>query len=312
MPSSLSPSQAECCNSSPSSRSAPPSYSPLEALPRYIPRPIAGSVPPALAPPYASLAPPSRKPCRPPLRFKLSELPLLISGPVYHDRVYPSRDFALGVWEPDEEGVPPWSLSLESYYTMIHPAAWAILDDEYTTQRGFVMELARWCLRRKADGAEKGELDALETEMRAAQCGMREMFECLYGLHFIRAKYLSHYRDLAPPHWTEQEIILKTLSYEDNRRRVRTSDFWHCRFPEYSVWPLPVPVPSCVQRASLKPLVCIAGLSKYTYYQYIVPILDTDYHTTFQTTPTEDFARKYNPTRELSLSFSSVAQEAQK
>ncbi|GAA6018101.1 hypothetical protein JCM10207_006081 [Rhodosporidiobolus poonsookiae] len=235
----------------------------------------------------SSFPPPPNRPFPPPRRINTSKLPPLVCERLYRARLVPwsDPDFALdgGTQRSD---TPAWSLSLESFYRMMHPGAWEVLEEEYGVQKRYRMELGAWAQEwyECAGQEEKEEKEEVVREVEGVQEYMWTLYKSFYGLHFIRNRYLLLYRPLAPA-WTDAEILNATLEFEFSP--CNTPLF--CGVADHSVWPLPLPSP-----ASPKPLTLVADLPQSALRQYITPAFDHSYPDRFCAMSIEDFCMLYS------------------
>ncbi|GAA6024719.1 hypothetical protein JCM10207_002808 [Rhodosporidiobolus poonsookiae] len=185
--------------------------------------------------------PPSGPPPAP--HFRLTDeknLPFLTPTPEARLRFFPWANpelVSFGIPITPRTDTPPWSLTLELYYRVFHPYAWEILEEELAEQAEYTLRQKKWIEHRQRLGAGEADLDALRAERTKVVKSLWQMFSGLYGLHFIRERYLEHYRPLAP-RWDDSRIIQETLDFERGWDR-QPLVFGGPR--DHSVWPLPLP-----------------------------------------------------------------------
>ncbi|GAA5821643.1 hypothetical protein JCM11251_000949 [Rhodosporidiobolus azoricus] len=238
-----------------------------------------------------------REPSPPSHVLDLKKLPTLISENIYWKRLLPWSDPELCVSEVElqgEEVTPPWSLSLESYYKGFHPYTWIHLGVEYKQHMDYLLSLKAWQEERRVLGATVKELGDLEQKILAGHAVVWRIFASIYGLHYLRERYLDHYRAEAPG-WTDAKIIDKTLNFE----RSGTGFFdvpYFCVFADQSIWPVPLPL-SCIltePSPTSKPIIALAEQSKAVRDSYAIPRFDSNYHLTFRPMPPSKLRQAYD------------------
>ncbi|GAA6005402.1 hypothetical protein JCM10207_002969 [Rhodosporidiobolus poonsookiae] len=220
-------------------------------------------------------------------------LPFLIPLPIAYERFLPwaepGLDLGAPKFVPYRSDTPPWSLTLESYYQIFHPCSWDILEEEFANQAEYAMRMKEWIEHREWTGAGQEELAALRVERIKAVNSLFTIFSGLYGLHFIRERYLEHYRPIAPM-WDDARIIQETLDFELGLDRQELV-FGGPR--DHSVWPLPLPV-SIIPPAPFpltdnrNSLIRLCDLSADACRPYWLPLTSAAYARRF-TAPTEAF-----------------------
>ncbi|GAA6018076.1 hypothetical protein JCM10207_006073 [Rhodosporidiobolus poonsookiae] len=108
-------------------------------------------------------------------------------------------------------------------------ATWGIIEEEYMKHRRLMGGLERWCEERCSMGFCEVELDNARGEIHEAREFLSRLFGSLYGFHYIRERYLDHYRPVAPE-WSDAQIFEATLKYEQRKDRR----FRKCRVAEHS------------------------------------------------------------------------------
>ncbi|GAA5895813.1 hypothetical protein JCM6882_001387 [Rhodosporidiobolus microsporus] len=243
----------------------------------------------------ASPPPPDREPTKPSPSFDLSKFPKLLTEHVGKNRILPWGDPALRLEDVVmETGPPPWSLSLESYYRAFHPHTWVCLKREYDTQLRYFSDLMSWALKRMSEGACTGEVEHLERKAEVQHEATFALFASLYGLHYLRERYLDHYRSLNTG-WDDSKILNETLDFEFS------ADGFPCvsEFADHSVWPLPLPLSTIPgpPNAACNSLVCLADLSCRERLNYGTPKLDPMWHSTFRPMSGDEFLWRYQAKR---------------
>ncbi|GAA6041469.1 hypothetical protein JCM8097_001892 [Rhodosporidiobolus ruineniae] len=224
------------------------------------------------------------KPIKPKLPFRPRRLPDLLSSAVHNSRLSPWWDVDLASSRSKvRNDAPPWSLSLESYYSMLHPTTWTILGAAYEKQKAYILSLADWRKARRREGASEAETSRLWAELVEGMDVVERMFCRLYALHFVRNRYLERYRLLAPE-WDDAKILEVTLSFETTIRDGRCL----CAMPAHSVWPLPLPCPPSSTR-----LVILDNIPDSDLGPYTVPALSRTYTRTFSPMPLPTFCELY-------------------
>ncbi|GAA5909668.1 hypothetical protein JCM6882_008459 [Rhodosporidiobolus microsporus] len=263
----------------------PPSPSPLSPhLP--LPPPPFPPLPPNS--PFVGPPPVTRphKPPSPPLAVNVDSLPALIATTTYGDRLVRWHDLEM---PPSVDGVvalpdpPPWSLWLQGYYRMHHPATWPILERDHETDKRFFYAVRDWRMQREAEGADEEELRRLWDEMNGVSKRIIRRFRRLFGLHFIRNRYLAYHRSLLPGQ-SDAEILEATLIAEN---------YPPCTIAAHTVWALPLPPPTTLLsrlllRRSLTQLAKPPFSSSPSLLQpYIVPGIDSMYMRALNPVPRE-------------------------
>ncbi|GAA5821660.1 hypothetical protein JCM11251_000956 [Rhodosporidiobolus azoricus] len=132
-------------------------------------------------------------PLKPVLGLDVNKLPMLLTEEFYHHRLLPWCDPGL---RPEaqslEPGLPPWSLSLESYHVTFHPYAWIFLERQYTKQIAYFHDVQRWIRQRQRAGAMPEELEKLEKERQEAHDVAWTIFASVYGAHMVLQLHHSH------------------------------------------------------------------------------------------------------------------------
>ncbi|GAA6030237.1 hypothetical protein JCM8097_009003 [Rhodosporidiobolus ruineniae] len=221
-----------------------------------------------------------KKPRKPKLKINVERLPSLLSSEVFYDRLASWADPELGSDIQLREDIPPWSLTLESFYGMYHPATWVLLERDQSEQKAYLFLLALWRAQKIEEDGEPSEGGELWEEMVAVQKQMSTRFAKLYALHYVRNRYLDFYRAVASG-MSDGEIIYATLQLEDNKI---------CEVPQNSLWPLPCSIPSLPDYPILKTLTRIANLPRRKLPPYTVFPVDPRYHQHFRPTSPSDFA----------------------
>ncbi|GAA6039566.1 hypothetical protein JCM8097_008396 [Rhodosporidiobolus ruineniae] len=238
----------------------------------------------------------SNKPSGPEIRIDMRHFPDLISKSAYLSRLAPwaNPDIAAETTPLSEQEVPPWSLSLESCYAMYHPDTWTVLGEEYEAHKGYLLALSGWEERRIAEGADKKERKMISGEKERVLLYLGELFARLYALHYVRNRYLEHYRPHAPG-MEDSGILTATLGFECCKPKRP----WVCPVPPHTVWPLPLPFPSAQFFLHSAPPRTIAYFPQSLLTKYIVPSLDGEYHLAFSPAPVEAlFARVGGATKD--------------
>ncbi|GAA5909672.1 hypothetical protein JCM6882_008460 [Rhodosporidiobolus microsporus] len=253
------------------------------------PRTLSPTLPPPPRPPNPPSLDPSpvtrpSKPAVPAFAVDAKYLRTLIALTTYGDRCVRWLDPELPV---ETEGVeaapdpPPWSLWLEGYYQMHHPATWAILERDQEEDKHFFWAMRDWRMQREQEGAAEDELGSLWDEMDEAALRMVQRFQRLFALHYVRNRYLAYHRTLLPAH-SDTEILEATLVEED---------YPPCTVAPHSVWALPIPPPTSFLDRFLRrrPLIQIAkppfSSSPSLLQPYIVPGIDSLYMRALKPTP---------------------------
>ncbi|GAA5900903.1 hypothetical protein JCM6882_005973 [Rhodosporidiobolus microsporus] len=271
---------------------------------------------------------PPLPPIKPALGFDPEYSPNIIGENVYDNRLVPFCDPSI---DPPpgslRRGPPPWSLSLESYYRIFHPYTRVFLGPKYAEQIAYYRDLKRWRLRRADERASQAELEGLKREASKAREVAWALFANLYGLHFLRMRFLAPYRDRAPG-WSISRILNETLEFERSGvgpESVALSS----GIQEYSVWPLPLPIPRTSNRhdsstfgvahqpstfptapsstSPPKSLIRLATLPEYQLGDYVTPTFDKNWHNTFSPLSVDALGEKYDREREREIKAGRVA-----
>ncbi|GAA5843856.1 hypothetical protein JCM11251_003534 [Rhodosporidiobolus azoricus] len=228
------------------------------------------------APPYPAqpavlhVEPPLEEPHPPSLNVDPFSIPSLISSStiVYRLVRWSDPDFPRTNVDRSPDP-PPWSLWMESYYQMYHPETWPPLREDHEMDKKYYFDLRDWRMWRKANGADERELQRLWSMLEVVVRRIIERFQRLYGLDFIRNRFLRYYRKSLPGK-VDAEILMLTLDMEE---------YPPCRVAQHSVWPLPLPPP--LRHPRLAPLVEVAHLARdpsACLAPYIVPDVAAPHH----------------------------------
>ncbi|GAA6018089.1 hypothetical protein JCM10207_006077 [Rhodosporidiobolus poonsookiae] len=232
--------------------------------------------------------------------FNPAKLVWLLPQRMLADRLLPWRDPSVDfrVPFPLRSDPPAWSLSLESYYGIFHPATWTMLDKEYATHRSYAASLSRERQTRKERGAHEAELGPVESALKATHEYLGLLWGSLYGLHYVRNRYLDFYRPIAP-RWSDSKIVYETAELETEIVDGRIVPMYRSPdLSDLSIWPLPLPPPPPASPLPSKALTSIAGLSKRALWLYTAPEFDPSWPIHFRAKPLDLVHAKHDETQQ--------------
>ncbi|GAA6030077.1 hypothetical protein JCM8097_009244 [Rhodosporidiobolus ruineniae] len=116
---------------------------------------------------------------------------------------------------PQSADVPPWCGFLEQYYVMYHPVVWTLLEDDQEKEKQYYRDLGRWRLQQEEDGASWEEKERVQRLRIKSKKRLVWRFAALYGLHYVRQRFLEHHRRLYSPGTTDEQIIANTCGTGD-------------------------------------------------------------------------------------------------
>ncbi|GAA5821639.1 hypothetical protein JCM11251_000947 [Rhodosporidiobolus azoricus] len=223
--------------------------------------------------------------------------------------------------------LPAWSLSLESYYRVFHPYTWIFLDRVYRKQIRYCREVDAWYEAKKAEFLGEDVLAGFRAVQKEAYDVAWMIFMRLYGLHYLRERYLRFYRNLAPS-WDDSKILLATLDFEMSEDGIWSSGPFRflLLLPSNNVPAPPIlashPIPHLGTTISLTPppptlttqtspserskssppsppsppkaLIRLSRMSDEEIRMYTVPRFGIEYHMTFKPMSEDAFRAKYD------------------
>ncbi|GAA5822954.1 hypothetical protein JCM11251_004435 [Rhodosporidiobolus azoricus] len=146
------------------------------------------------------------------------------------------------------DSIPPWTVWLERWYQIYHPATWVYLDRDEDADVDVTVEVVTQYLQERMVGQEKGaRASALRKLLGELSRGFWVRFTCIYGLHAVRSVFLERSKKRYLANWSALEALPSSRDLEQQILRDLPDGGTENlpTFEQGSVWPLVIPPPAC-------------------------------------------------------------------